>query len=104
MPELTANLSFTYSTAIGDSLDLVAHVDYRHRGDYFFDPFNQIWTGTGNFLGANVRLESDAWSLGFWGRNLTDTRHATNISIGSSNRNRVQNQPRSFGLEVAYRF
>ena len=104
VPELTLNMGFTYSRPLGNGLALVLHTDYRRRGDYYFDPFNQIQTATNGFLDANVRLESDTWSFGVWGRNLGDTRHATNISIGSSNRNRVQNRPRSFGAEVAYRF
>ena len=104
VPELTLNLGLTYSRSVGNGLALVLHADYRHRGDYYFDPFNQIQTATNGFLDANVRFESDTWSFAVWGRNLGDTRHATNISIGSSNRNRVQNRPRSFGADVAYRF
>ena len=74
------------------------------RGDYYFDPFNEIATETNNFVNLNVRLDAPSWSVGLWGRNVGDVRHATNISIGSSNRNRVQNRPRSFGLEATYRF
>lgn len=104
VPELTLNIGLTYSRPVGSGLMLLLHADYRRRGNYYFDPFNQIQTATKSFLSANLRLESDAWSVGLWGRNLGDARHATNISIGSSNRNRVQNQPRSFGVELAYRF
>ena len=104
VPELTLNASATYRQPLGNGLGLVIHADYRNRGDYYFDPFNQIKTTSKDFVQSSVRLESDSWSIGIWGRNLTNARHATNISIGSSNRNRVQNQPRSYGVEASWRF
>ncbi len=104
VPELTANLALSYTQPLTNELELLWHADFRRRGDYYFDPFNQIQTATNNFINLNVRLDAASWSVGLWGRNVGDVRHATNISIGSSNRNRVQNQPRSFGLEATYRF
>lgn len=104
VPELTLTARATYIQPIGEGLDLVFHADFRRRGNYYFDPFNEIRTATKNFVNASLRIESDSWSVGIWGRNLGNVRHATNISIGSSNRNRVQNQPRSYGLEATYRF
>ena len=104
VPELTANLSLSYTQPLGNGLELLWHGDFRRRGDYYFDPFNEIATRTNSFVNLNVRLDAPSWSVGLWGRNVGDVRHATNISIGSSNRNRVQNRPRSFGLEATYRF
>ena len=104
VPELTANLSLTYTQPLGNGLELLWHGDFRRRGDYYFDPFNEIKTAANSFVNLNVRLDAPSWSIGLWGRNVGDVRHATNISIGSSNRNRVQNQPQSFGLEGTYRF
>ena len=104
VPELTANLSLSYTRPLGDGVELLWHGDFRRRGAYYFDPFNEIATGINNFVNLNVRLDAPSWSVALWGRNVGDVRHATNISIGSSNRNRVQNRPRSFGLEATYRF
>ena len=104
VPELTANLSLSYTQPLGDGVELLLHGDFRRRGAYYFDPFNKIETETNSFVNLNVRLDAPSWSIGLWGRNVGDVRHATNISIGSPNRNRVQNQPRSFGLEATYRF
>ena len=104
VPELTANLSLSYTQPLANGLELLLHGDFRQRGDYYFDPFSEIATGTNSFVNLNVRLDAPSWSVALWGRNVGDVRHATNISIGSSNRNRVQNQPRSFGLEATYRF
>lgn len=104
VPELTANLALSWSQPLANGLELLWHADFRRRGDYFFDPFNEIATATNSFVNLNVRLDAPSWSVALWGRNVGDVRHATNISIGSSNRNRVQNRPRSFGLEATYRF
>ena len=104
VPELTFNASASYRQPIGAGLNLVAHADYRRRGDYYFDPFNNIRTATRNFIQSSIRIESESWSVGVWGRNQGNARHATNISIVSSNRNRVQNQTRSYGIEASYRF
>ena len=104
VPKTTLNGAATYTRSLGADLELILHADFRRRGDYYFDPFNRIQTATRNFVNLSVRLKRESWSLGLWGRNLNNARHATNISIGSSNRNRVQNQPRSYGIEASYRF
>lgn len=104
VPKLTFNGAATYTRSLGADFELVMRADYRRRGDYYFDPFNRIQTATRSFVNASIRLNRESWSVGIWGRNLSNARHATNISIGSSNRNRVQNQPRSYGIEASYRF
>ena len=103
VPSFTFNGSVTYTYPIYDRIELVLHADYRRRGNYYSDLNNEIRTATRDFIDGRIALEARDWSLALWGRNLTDSRHATRVSAtGSGLRN--QNQPRSYGVELSYRF
>ena len=100
---LTFNLAATYKQPVGNALDLVVHGDFRRLGGYDFDAKNTMHTATSNFVNGKVALDAGAWSVGLWGRNLTDTRVATYLSPTGSGL-RGPNQPRSYGVEAQYRF
>lgn len=103
VPDFTFNVGVGYTTPVSDTLDLVLRGDYRKRGAYAFDLNNSIQTSTKDFIDARVAIEAEGWSIGLWGQNLTDARHATNVSVTGS-RLRVANQPRSYGVDVSIRF
>ena len=103
VPPITFNAAATYRQPVGSRVDLVFHGDFRRLGGYDFDAQSTIHTATSNFINGKIALESGAWSVGLWGRNLTDTRVATHVSPTGS-RLRVPNQPRTYGIEAQYRF
>lgn len=100
---LTFNAAATYRQPVGSDMDLVFHGDFRRLGGYDFDAQNTMHTATSNFINGKIALEAGGWSIGLWGRNLTDTRVATYLSPTGS-RLRGPNQPRSYGVEAQYRF
>ena len=103
VPSFTFNGSLTYTYPLYDQMDLVFHTDYRRRGNYYIDLNNNIQTATKDFIDGRIALEAENWSVALWGRNLTDSRHATRVSVtGSGLRN--QNQPRSYGVEASFSF
>jgi len=102
-PPFTFNAGTTYTYPLNGNLDLLLYGQYRRQGGFYFDLNNTIKTGTQDFIDAKISLEGSNWSLGLFGRNLSDTRHATNVSITGS-RLRVPNQPRSYGIEGTIRY
>ena len=103
VPSFTFNGSLTYTYPLYDRINLVLHTDYRRRGNYYYDLNNDVQTATKDFIDGRIALEAGNWSLAVWGKNLTDSRHATRVAVtGSGLRN--QNQPRSYGVEASFSF
>jgi len=102
-PPFTFNAGFTYTHPVAADMNLLLTSNYRRRGGYYFDLNNTIKTKTGDFIDAKIAIEGPNWSAGIYGRNLGNTRRATNMSITGS-RLRVPNQPRSYGIEASFNF
>lgn len=107
--------NYTFDTSIqyarplyGQSrISWLARVDYHRLGDIYYDQTGVASLGPTNFVNGRVGLETDVWSISAIGKNLSDTRAPTlyfpNIAgngIGAT----VLNQPRTFAVEVSYRF
>ncbi|MDA5194125.1 TonB-dependent receptor [Govanella unica] len=103
VPPFTFNAAATYKQPVSDGMDLVLYAAYQRRGGFFFDMTNTIRTGTKDFVDGKLSLEAEQWSVALWGKNLTNTRWATNMSITGADL-RVPNQPRSYGVEASYKF
>lgn len=102
-PPFTYNSAITYTYPLSGAMKLLLNGSYRRRGGYYFDLNNTIKTGTKNFFGGKIALEGESWSVGVWGKNLTNSRAATRVAITGSDL-RTPNQPRSYGVEVSFRF
>ena len=99
----TLSASATHRAPISDALDFVTYVAVQHRGGYFFDLTNTIYTATKTFVDANLSIDAGKWTVGLYGKNLTNARYAENMSITGADL-RVPNQPRSYGVEASIRF
>jgi len=99
----TVSASATHRTPLSSSIDLVAYGAVQHRGGFYFDLTNTIYTATKTIVDANLSIESDRWTIGIFGKNLTNARFVENISITGADL-RVPNQPRSYGIEASYKF
>lgn len=100
---ITLNASADYVQPLPGDLSLLFHGDFRREGGFAFDLANTIRTGTHNLFSGKVALQKDSWELGLWGANLTNTRYATNVGV-SGTPYRYPNQPRSFGVELAFKY
>jgi iron complex outermembrane receptor protein len=106
-PEVTAALTARYLFTAG-SIDGSASLSYTHRGEQFFNPDNRENSRQPSYglLNAAVDLDiNENWSVGIWGQNLTDEvyrgmRGISFLGIPFS----LYMQPRTWGVEAAYRF
>ena len=106
-PELTAALTARYLFSAG-SIDGSAALSYTYRGEQFFNPDNRENSRQASYglLNASVDVDiNENWSVGIWGQNLTDEvyrgmRGVSFLGIPFS----LYMQPRTWGVEAAYRF
>ena len=79
-PKWTANQSLTYSTPLGSgSLDLSEALSYRSKTNQFEVPNPFLDQKSYALLDASIVYhgEGDHWSLGVYGKNLTDKQYKT---------------------------
>lgn len=107
-PKVSGSVTGRYKFPIGGSADGTFSVTYSHRGEQFFNPDNRDRTRQGAYglLNASLDIElNDRWTIGIWGRNLTDEVFRTNrgvsfLGIPFS----LYGQPRTYGAEVRVNF
>ncbi|HEY0939885.1 MAG TPA: TonB-dependent receptor [Steroidobacter sp.] len=106
-PERTFNAALLYRTAVSSSLEGTARVSWRYTSRIYFDTENQISdTGGKSFLDLRAGLESSntGWGATLFMENVTDERTYTNYAYSGGQGNYLPNQPRTYGIELDYRF
>jgi outer membrane receptor protein involved in Fe transport len=126
-PKWAASISANYTMTLGDNYDLVSSVDVNYRDDQFLsedlDPGTLQTANTQ--VNARVALVSGdgQWTVALIGKNLTDEKiltSAADLPFGSGNTDEYFQQtgqldyqgaftgivapPRSYSLDVSYRF
>jgi iron complex outermembrane recepter protein len=105
----TGNISAEATQPIGNRLQLVARVDYEHRGDVYWDLANDLRTPSKNFVNGRVAFEraDSAWTVAAFVHNLTNERTPAAVGAdakGAGESLRSANEPRQAGVEVDVRF
>ncbi len=106
-PDVTASLTAHYQFTAG-SMDGNASLNYTRRGEQYFNPDNRENSRQAGYSLLNASLDlqiNENWSVGLWGQNLTDEvyrgmRGVSFLGIPFS----LYMQPRTYGVEAAYRF
>src|SRR5690606_24415938 len=99
----TFNLSSQYHIPLTEKLTLTPRFEYERRGPIYYDQFGDFRFPETDFINAAVTLSADRWSLGAFGRNLTDERIPTYFGVngmGPGLHNFLQNLPRTYGVEL----
>jgi len=108
-PDLTYNLSLAYMFSVAD-FEVRAVADYTYTDEVFSDLENTTDFRIDDYelLNARVQLSSIAgpWSVGVWGRNLTDETYYTSAfyAFGSETLRRTYGLPRTYGIDFRYEF
>ena len=129
--ELTSLHPGFFGAQVGDPLDSIAKYSYGVSVDYVFNwsssisgfahmAYNRqgpssttnrgifargdsVESNATGYLNIRTGAEWDAFSLSFFGRNLTNE-NRPNILVLLSEFNDTQNRPREFGVDLSYRF
>jgi iron complex outermembrane receptor protein len=108
---LTTNLGIETQHQLG-AVQLVARLDWAHRGDVYWDLANQVRTPAKDFFNARLAFEwagggETYYQLALVGKNLTDERTPAAVganALGAGRSLRSGNQPRWLGAELQVRF
>lgn len=105
--KLTMALSADWTHPVTDSMDVIARVDYHHRGDVFWDIDNLLRTPSKDFVNLRLGLDTDHWTLALVGKNITDTQIPGAVgpdAFGPGLHLRTTSRTRSWGGEFRFRF
>ena len=104
---LSLGLNFETKTGIGQ---LTSRIGYAYRSSIFFEADNNAVDpqSSERALGlwdASVNLKNGNWTVGIWGRNLSDERYRRQVLNSTGNAQRgIWAEPRTFGARVSYDF
>jgi iron complex outermembrane receptor protein len=110
-PEWSGSLGITYERHVGIG-DLTFNANAVYMDDIYtsggvLNRTSDVQVRDANTLyDATLSLEGDAgWRVALWGKNLTDETVINNtFGLGALGNLRIYQAPRTFGLEVGYRF
>ena len=103
-PDIAANVSADYHrpTSFGE---VGLNVSYSYNDGYFSQPDNILQQPSYDTLAATLRMEfSHGIGLRLWGRNLTNSLIAQNLTAGQFNSVVTYGAPRTFGATVTANF
>ena len=104
---LSLGLNFETKTGLGD---LSTRLGYSYRSSIFFEADNNVVDpqSSESALGlwdTSVNLKTGSWTIGIWGRNMTDERYRRQVLNSTGNAQRgIWAEPRTFGARVSYEF
>ncbi len=102
------NLGAQYERPITDMLDGFIRIDYEHRGKKYWHTDNVHVQNPIDLLNLRVGVQTEAWSLTFWGRNLTDEDYFTDLNSpvfsGLPSVIGFRAPPRTYGIEGRVQF
>ena len=110
-PELSYFVTVNYDFDLG-SATIPASLTYSYKDDTIFDfdddpVFGPYLTQDGyGLLSGRISYEPKAgnWSVGLWGRNLTDEEYLSEIAANAQGLRGAPADPRTFGIDARYSF
>lgn len=106
-PNLALNLSGQQDFDLPDGADLSVRATYEYTSRVFFDPSNALVASRAplNLVGASITYSPahSHWTVGVWGKNLTNDLYINGISAGSTI-SAPNGDPRTFGLRINYTY
>lgn len=106
-PKWQFNVGGTLTTDLGAwENGFTANVNYNRQGKLFWAPDNAQIENPYGQLNARVSITPDngRFTISAWGRNLTDTLYRTNIIAFFGDEISRLGNPRTFGMELGFRF
>tara|TARA_R110000824_G_scaffold401394_1_gene611992 strand:- start:1325 stop:2080 length:756 start_codon:yes stop_codon:yes gene_type:complete len=118
-PKLSGTASIDYEFSISNDYALQAHIDASYRSHQWYSAFNGITTPDGNsykpigqnaYALVNGRLTldiEDNLSIAAWTKNLFNKRYvsyAIDLHTAFGNNYFLDGPPRTYGMELSYRF
>lgn len=104
-PKFAGTLGATYAFPVGPTGELRLSAMYSYNDGYYFEIDNRLKQPSYGILNASVAYHPDHhWGIEFWTRNLTNERYYVQ-KLGSALADlAVQAAPRTYGVNLSYRY
>jgi iron complex outermembrane receptor protein len=104
--KLKTNLGAQYRGQVSDGVNIVARVDWEHRGKTYFHeggtPIGIPVRDPLNLINARLGVEANGgWALTVWGKNLTNKKYYEEVVVSDYN---FQARPRTYGVDLTKSF
>lgn len=105
VPELTTNLGLQFTQPVFESWDLMARADWYYQ-DKFQRPIRGalVDINSVHLVDLQLGVKSASWGVRAFVKNVLDEQYATGVFDVGAFLGREYNKPRSYGLELSYRF
>lgn len=104
-PQYTFNTALNYETPIVGDINVFGYVGYKLVDQIYFDTENLINTGSPkDYVDLRLGLRSEKWDIVGFINNATDERTYSNYAYSGQQGNYLPNEPRTYGVELSYRF
>ncbi|GGA75192.1 TonB-dependent receptor [Neiella marina] len=108
VPEYNYSISANHEYELTSEWSLISRADVQVEGPKYYDiEMPDVESSTYTFVNAGFGVRSDDWLVQVFVDNLTDERGIEDIFLfadGVTELARQPNKPRSYGVEVSYRF
>lgn len=105
-PDWTYSLAATYDLSLGDAGSIFTRLAYNYSDDSPMNDANRYTLEGYELVDATITWSSvsEHLSVSLWGKNLTDEAYALTGTTSSFFTYLYQSLPRTYGLEMVYRF
>lgn len=104
----TLNAGFQFDTPISGDMNLLARLDYQHRGRKFWQVDNRDVQEPVNLVDVRIGVESDSWGLYFSGRNIFGEKYYADFNptafSGLDTAIGFRGQPATWAIEAKIKF
>ncbi|HEX4597136.1 MAG TPA: TonB-dependent receptor, partial [Burkholderiaceae bacterium] len=97
----TINVGAQYRHPLGEDLAATGRIDFQQIGRTWWEPYNITSRDPVNLVDLRGGLDSEAWSVTGWTKNLFDKKYNAEFSPGGF---LFKAQPRTYGVDFTYRF
>jgi len=103
-PKYTVNLWGEHVLPVTALWSLTSRIDYRHQSSQYLGKADQFEIGSKNYVNLHLAVGDGSWSIGVYGSNLTNERQANQFDNVGFGYLRYNNDPRTYGGEVTFKF
>ncbi len=103
-PRLTLNVYAEHVLPLAGRWQLTSRVDYRYQDSQFLGRENLYEIGPKDYVNMRMSVGNGRWEIAAYGNNLADARQAEQFDNVGFGYLRYNNDPRTYGGEVAFKF
>ncbi len=103
-PELSSNVYVQLDQPLSTDWTLGGRIDWRYQSSQYLSRNDQFEIDAKNYVDARASISYSAWTFTGYVRNLTDERQAFGFEDIGFGYLRYDNNPRTYGAEMSYKF